>query len=47
MIKRMTGFKENLFIKEILIIKIIFFILFFIFSCQPVEVLDEIIFLNK
>ena len=44
MIKRMTGLKENLFIKEILKIKIIFFILFFIFSCQPVEVLDEVIF---
>ena len=44
MIKKMTGLKENLFIKEILKIKIIFFILFFIFSCQPVEVLDEVIF---
>ena len=44
MIKRMTRLKENLFIKEILKIKIIFFILFFIFSCQPVEVLDEVIF---
>ena len=44
MIERMTGLKENLFIKEILKIKIIFFILFFIFSCQPVEVLDEVIF---
>ena len=44
MIKRMTGLKKNLFIKEILKIKIIFFILFFIFSCQPVEVLDEVIF---
>ena len=44
MIKRMTGLKENLFIKEILKIKIIFFILFFIFSCQPLEVLDEVIF---
>ena len=39
MTKRMTGLKENLFIKEILKIKIIFFILFFIFSCQPLEVL--------
>ena len=44
MIKRMTVLKENLFIKEILKIKIIFFILFFIFSCQPIEVLDEVIF---
>ena len=40
----MTGLKENLCIKEILKIKIIFFILFFIFSCHPVEVLDEVIF---
>jgi hypothetical protein len=44
MIKRMTGLKENLFIKETLKIKIIFFLLFFIFSCQPVEMLDEVIF---
>jgi len=40
----MTGLKENLFIKETLKIKIIFFLLFFIFSCQPVEMLDEVIF---
>ena len=40
----MTGLTENLFIKEILKIKIIFFILFFIFSCHPAEVLDEVIF---
>ena len=40
----MTVLTENLFIKEILKIKIIFFILFFIFSCQPVEMLDEVIF---
>ena len=44
MIKRIIGLKENLFIKEILKIKVIFFILFFIFSCQPVEVLNEVIF---
>ena len=44
MTKRMTGLKENLFIKKILKIEIIFIILFFIFSCQPVEVLDEVIF---
>ena len=44
MIKRITGSKENLLIKEILKIKIIFFILFFIFSCQPLEVLDEVVF---
>ena len=44
MIKRMTGLKENLFIKETLKIKIIFFLLFFIFSCQPVKMLDEVIF---
>ena len=40
----MTGLKQNLFIKAILKIKIIFFILFFIFSCQPLEVLDEVVF---
>ena len=40
----MTVLTENLFIKEILKIKIIFFILFFIFSCHPAEVLDEVIF---
>jgi len=44
MIKKMTRLKENLFIKGILKIKIIFFLLFFIFSCQPVELLDEVIF---
>ena len=44
MIQRMTRLRENLFIKETLKIKIIFFILFFIFSCQPVEVLDEVVF---
>ena len=44
MIKRMAGLKENLYIKEILKIKFIFFILFFIFSCQSIEVLDEVIF---
>ncbi len=40
----MTGLKQNLLIKAILKINIIFFILFFIFSCQPLEVLDEVIF---
>ena len=40
----MTGLKENLFIKKILKIKIKFLILIFIFSCQPAEVLDEVIF---
>ena len=44
MIKRMTGLKENLFIKEILKINILFFILLFVFSCQPIEVVDEVIF---
>jgi len=44
MIKIMTGLKENLFFKEILTMKIIFFTLFFIFSCHPVEVSDEVIF---
>ena len=40
----MTGLKQNLLIKAILKINIIFFILFFIFSCQPLEVLDEVVF---
>ena len=40
----MTELKEQLFIKKILKIKNIFLILFFVFSCQPIEVLDEVIF---
>ena len=44
MIKGLTRLKEKLFIKKILKIKIIIFILFFVFSCQPVEVLDEVVF---
>ena len=38
------GLKEKLFMRKILKIKIIIFILFFVFSCQPVEMLDEVIF---
>ena len=44
MIKGLTELKEKLFIKKMLKIKIVFFILFFVLSCQPVEVLDEVIF---
>jgi|TARA_B100001964_G_scaffold160847_1_gene176600 hypothetical protein len=36
--------KEKFFIKKVLKIKIILFILFSIFSCQPVEILDEVVF---
>ena len=44
MIKGLTGLKEKLFIKKMLKIKIVFFILFLVLSCQPLEVLDEVIF---
>ena len=44
MIKGLTRLKEKLFIKKILKMKMIIFILFFVFSCQPVEVLDEVVF---
>ena len=40
----MTGFKQNLLIKAILKIKIVFFILLFVFSCQPLEESDNIVF---
>ena len=42
----MSRLKEKLLIKEILKTKNVFIILFFIFSCQPVELLDEVIFEN-
>ena len=44
MIKGLNELKKKFCINKILKIKIIFFILFFIFSCHPVEVLDEVIF---
>ena len=37
----MPRLKEKLLLKKILIIKIICFVLF---SCQPLEVLDEVVF---
>ena len=40
-------FKFNLFLKNILKKYFIFFFLFFIFSCQPIEDFDEIIFDNN
>ena len=39
--------KKKISIKKILKIKTIFFIFFIIFSCQPVEILDDIVFDNN